>query len=266
MREGVLSLRERGPSSARGPFARFVARHVPTWRLAAAAALMLGGVGAFDTGEAAPWTLFSYWTILTFTGGALGAAGLEWIDVRGGLGGRPGPKLALLLLAITAVMTPLVFVLAGLALGGSWSWERVPQLWTQVLLLSTCLLALQMAIATRAAPLASAMPPSPASPPLLAHLPARLRGARIEAVEAEDHYLRVHTDRGAAMILMRLCDAVAELEGLQGSRTHRSWWVARAAVAEAARGRGRAVLTLKCGVTVPVSRTYAPMLRRDGWY
>lgn len=65
---------------------------------------------------------------------------------------------------------------------------------------------------------------------------------------------------------MRLSDAVAELEGLEGAQTHRSWWVAKAAVTEIRRGDGRARLTLKNGVTVPVSRTHARVLREAGWY
>lgn len=64
---------------------------------------------------------------------------------------------------------------------------------------------------------------------------------------------------------MRLSDAVAELEGIEGAQVHRSWWVARGAIAEARRGDGRATLTLKDGSEVPVSRTYARRLREHGW-
>jgi DNA-binding LytR/AlgR family response regulator len=111
--------------------------------------------------------------------------------------------------------------------------------------------------------------PAPAAPdpsPFLARLPLRLRDARILAVEAEDHFLRVHTDRGSDLILMRLSDAVAELHSLDGAQIHRSWWVARAAVIGVSRGGGRARFTLAGGLKAPVSRTYAPALRRDGWY
>lgn len=99
----------------------------------------------------------------------------------------------------------------------------------------------------------------------LDRLPLKLRGAEIWAVEAEDHYLRLHTSRGQDLILMRLADAVAELEGIEGMQVHRSWWIARDAIADARRGDGRAVLTLKDGSNVPVSRTYAGELRDKGW-
>ncbi|RAK59278.1 hypothetical protein DJ021_05405 [Phenylobacterium hankyongense] len=105
----------------------------------------------------------------------------------------------------------------------------------------------------------------PAPPKFLERLPLKLRGAEVWAVEAEDHYLRLHTSKGQDLILMRLSDAVAELEGIEGAQAHRSWWVARDAIAEARRGDGRATLTLKDGSQVPVSRTYARVLRERGW-
>jgi hypothetical protein len=99
----------------------------------------------------------------------------------------------------------------------------------------------------------------------LDRLPLKLRGGEIWAVEAEDHYLRLHTSRGQDLILMRLSDAVDELEGIEGAQVHRSWWVARDAISGAVRGDGRATLTLKDGAEVPVSRTYARLLREKRW-
>lgn len=112
----------------------------------------------------------------------------------------------------------------------------------------------------------AAAAPAPAAPPkFLERLPLKLRGAEVWAVEAEDHYLRLHTSLGQDLILLRLADAVAELEGIEGAQVHRSWWVARDAVTEAERGDGRAILTLKDGSKVPVSRTYAKVIRERGW-
>jgi hypothetical protein len=108
-------------------------------------------------------------------------------------------------------------------------------------------------------------PAAPAPAKFLERLPLKLRGAEVWAVEAEDHYLRLHTSKGQDLILMRLSDAVAELEGIEGAQVHRSWWVARESIAEAERGDGRATLTLKDGAQVPVSRTYARVLRERRW-
>ena len=85
-------------------------------------------------------------------------------------------------------------------------------------------------------------------------------------MEAEDHYLRLHTSKGSDLILMRLSDAVTELEGVEGAQTHRSWWVARAAVVDVRRSEGRASLKLKGGQDAPVSRSYARALRQAGWF
>ena len=100
----------------------------------------------------------------------------------------------------------------------------------------------------------------------LDRLPLKLRGAEIWAIEAEDHYLRLHTSKGQDLILLRLADAISELEGVEGAQAHRSWWVARDAIVAAERGDGRATLTLKDGSQVPVSRTYARTLRELGWF
>ena len=108
--------------------------------------------------------------------------------------------------------------------------------------------------------------PDAPPPKFLERLPSKLRGAKIYAVEAEDHYLRLHTSLGQDLILMRLSDAIAELEGIEGAQTHRSWWVAREAVTGAERLDGRAVLTLRDGAEVPVSRGFARELRAAGWF
>lgn len=104
-----------------------------------------------------------------------------------------------------------------------------------------------------------------APPPSLKRLPAKLFGAELWAVSAEDHYLRVHRSRGEELILMRLADAIEELEGLEGAQTHRSWWVARAAIRDVKRGDGRATIVLPNEKEAPVSRTYARTLREAGW-
>lgn len=96
-------------------------------------------------------------------------------------------------------------------------------------------------------------------------LPFKFRHADIHALEAEDHYLRVHTSAGDTLILMRLYDAIRELDGIEGSQTHRSWWVAKGAVTDIRRSDGRVMLTLKGGFNAPVSRSYQKALKQDGW-
>lgn len=98
----------------------------------------------------------------------------------------------------------------------------------------------------------------------LERIPQRL-GSELLALEMEDHYLRVHTALGSDLILLRMRDAVAELDGFDGLQVHRSWWVARAAVERVEReGRGlRLVLT--GGLQVPVARDQVATVKAKGW-
>lgn len=73
---------------------------------------------------------------------------------------------------------------------------------------------------------------------LLSRLPNRL-GDEIVALQAEDHYLRVHTILGSDLILMRLSDAVAAIGPDLGLQVHRSWWVAHDAICEVIRSEQR---------------------------
>lgn len=86
-------------------------------------------------------------------------------------------------------------------------------------------------------------------------LPMPLRRAPILALSAEDHYLRVHTDRGQALILMSLSQAIDALGEEAGLRIHRSHWVARNAVIDSARKDGGLAVTLANGLTLPASRS-----------
>jgi LytTr DNA-binding domain-containing protein len=98
----------------------------------------------------------------------------------------------------------------------------------------------------------------------LRRIPAKL-GTDILYIEVEDHYLRVHTARGSDLILCRLSDAAGELGQTIGRQVHRSYWVARHAVAKAERDGHRTFLVLTSGARIPVSRTYLPALRQAGW-
>jgi hypothetical protein len=271
MREGVVSLREmrRAEPGALAVASSFVRRHRSEWLVGAGGALLLGGVGAFGTDEAAPWTLYSYWLVLMLAGVAIVLLCRERLEAQVELGERPALRTALVIASASAAMTPPVWLMAALAMNGSWHPWRMIELLPQVVLvigLKAGLLSLlsgrQASQQTRAAPSAAIG----GRPALLRRLPERLAEAELLAIEAEDHYLRFHTDKGSALILMRLGDAIAALGGMEGARTHRSWWVARDAVIGASRGGGRATLRLKGGLVAPVSRTFSPELRKSGWF
>lgn len=79
--------------------------------------------------------------------------------------------------------------------------------------------------------------------------------APLVRIEAQDHYLKVVTTKGSALILMRLGEAVEELEGANGLLVHRSHWVALSGVTAHQRKKGRDFLQMSDGAEVPVSRS-----------
>jgi hypothetical protein len=101
--------------------------------------------------------------------------------------------------------------------------------------------------------------------PLMAALPPRL-GDQVLCLQMEDHYIRVHTDKGSAMVHHRMADAEASLAPhVQGLRVHRSWWVAQAAITGWRRDGKSLTLSLANGLEVPVARDRQPTVRAAGW-
>ena len=86
-------------------------------------------------------------------------------------------------------------------------------------------------------------------------------GRVLLTLQAQDHYVEVVTTRGKELVLVRLADAERELDGIDGMRVHRSWWVARAAVSGLERSDGKVVLVLTDGRSVPVSRANEKTVR-----
>lgn len=115
------------------------------------------------------------------------------------------------------------------------------------------------------APQQSAQEQQPqAAPRFMDRLPPAL-GSDLIALEMEDHYVRAHTALGSELVLMRLRDGVAELDGIEGMQVHRSWWVARHAVEDVARDGRNVRLVLAGGLEAPVSRANVQVLKDAGW-
>lgn len=105
----------------------------------------------------------------------------------------------------------------------------------------------------------------PKGPQFLDRLPPEL-GSELIALEMEDHYVRAHTALGSDLVLLRMRDAVAELNGLDGAQIHRSWWVARGAVTDVKREGRNVRLVLEGGLEAPVSRANVSVLKEAGWF
>lgn len=235
--------------------------------IALAAGAFLAFSGAFVEGQTPLVHRIAYWIPVMLVGSLWGHVCSVIIAPRFDPDRQPWLLATALTAAISGPLTVVVWALTGPVFGdGLYALELLPRFLLPVAAVTGTVTVIHVFIdqsrptATHAAP--------PGAPPARFpdRLPPRLRGATLIAVQAEDHYLRIHTDRGSDLILMRLSDALAELEGLEGARTHRSWWVAREAVRDVSRGDGRALLTLDGGLTAPVSRRYAPGLRQAGWY
>ena len=97
----------------------------------------------------------------------------------------------------------------------------------------------------------------------LDRLPERL-GRDLVYLKTADHYVEAFTTAGSTLILMRFVDALAELDGAEGLRVHRSYWVASRHIEGTARSHGRTTLRLTGGHEVPVSRTHMPAVRAAG--
>ena len=113
-------------------------------------------------------------------------------------------------------------------------------------------------------PVAAAPAPETGPSRFFDRLPVHL-GTDLLALEMEDHYVRAHTGLGSELVLMRLGDAIAELDEVEGLQTHRSWWVARDAVEEVKRDGRNLRLVLSSGLEAPVSRNRANDLKAAGW-
>jgi DNA-binding LytR/AlgR family response regulator len=231
----------------------------------AAAGLFLALIGAFGSDEAPILVRLAYWIGLCVAGAVVGTGVSQLIGREGRADDRPWLYGALTVAGITLPFTVVVWLVSELAFHGVPRPRALPVYLGPVFIVTMAMTALNFLVQRRPVETHAAPAGAPA-PRFLDRLPAKLRGAELHAVEAEDHYLRLHTSRGQDLILMRLSDAVAELEGIEGAQTHRSWWVAKAAVEEARRGDGRATLKLRGGVEAPVSRAYAKALREAGWF
>jgi len=231
--------------------------------LLTAVGLFLAALGPFGSNETPPLVRLVYWPEVIIGGGVIG---ITVDEVVGRRFANPWVRWAF----DTVVMTPGVCVLVAFA--SRWAFGPFPvrQILTglvwQVFVISAAVMAVRQIVQLRTA----APQPAPDEPAADAEfrkrLSARRREAKLIAVEAEDHYLRVHTDAGSELISLRFADGLAELSGVRGFQVHRSWWAAAEAIEGVRWKKGGGELRLAGGLTAPVSRTYAKELKAAGWF
>lgn len=272
LRESAETVREAPPEAVRA--SRNADDSGRGWRewarnlgVAAAAGVFLSLIGALQTGDVPLTTRLIYWVPLMLGGAVIGHGVSLLVQRIPRAGANPwlfGVALAVL---VSIPITFLVWGYTGLLLGTAIPASYLPSLFVPVLVISGAMTALMILISQPGRVTHAPASGAPATAVrFMERLPPKLKGAVIYAVSAEDHYLRLHTSKGSDLILMRLSDAIAELEGLEGAQTHRSWWVARDGVESACRDGDKMLLTLKGGAEAPVSRPNVRPLREAGWY
>ena len=237
---------------------------------------LLGLLGPFDTYRLAVGLRLAYWIFMIVAGLAIFRPTMiasDWLAAEAGL---PGWVAGLLAIAIGSLpMTLLVaWLMTGFDLARALHFPDMPVLFGQVLLISILtngayrLVFRNSAAVSRDLPLVAVPEPSTISERPLSRFDERLPLAfgPLLALSSEDHYVRAHAEQSTTLILIRLRDAIAELDpAVEGMQVHRSWWVARAAVASHQRSERALRLVLINGQEVPVSRERIAELKAAGW-
>ena len=182
--------------------------------LAVAGGLLMSVTGAFGTGDIPFLVRTPYWIGQMVMGTAVALSARPLVARTGLLRDWVWAEAAVVALIITTVGAPIIWMLTSLVYSGKLEGRSLEFFVGPVAVLSVVMTALNYALQRRAVVTHAAPPGQTAPPRLHERLPAKLRGADIRAVEAQDHYLKVHTDRGEALILLRLADAIVELEGI----------------------------------------------------
>lgn len=227
--------------------------------------IVLGLAGPFGTDDSLPVAIrIVYWLIIALTTGSVGlVVGFVGCDVIHAYG-LPKWLASIFSGAISGLpVTVIVFTINAVFLSpGDLSIEDGP------LVLSILAISTVISLATYIAFFADqssspALPPFTGRPRLLDRLPDEIR-APLVALEATDHYTRITTDQGSAVILLRFSDAIAEAAPTPGLRLHRSHWVALDRIASVRRDGPRAVVTTVAGHQLPVSRGHVAALEEAG--
>lgn len=253
----------------------------PELALMAGAAVVLALLGPFGTWAMPVGRRLLIWSVFAFGGYACFRPVILAGDALSAQSSLP--RWLTIAIACLLASMPTTVLVAGIFSG--FHWEGVGAgylvgLYPQILVVGGAVTAIQYLLSSRrVSENVFAANPDPIStsplsidhvdaddraPTLLDQLPPHL-GRDILCVENEDHYVRVHTGAGSALILMRLRDAIAQLAEIDGEQVHRSWWVARASVTEVIRSDRRVALRLSDGREVPVARSAIPVLRKRGW-
>lgn len=226
--------------------------------------LVMAQLGPYRTLDAPHMLRTAYWLLVIF------GSGLAGILVDQALADRVRGfwlRIAVVSIVLTLPVTLYTYALNALMLDLPRRWWLLPQLAWQVLVVMMLLMSFRALLWRRVIETRTVvMPPLPqAEREFRLRLSAKRRTAKLIAIEAEDHYVRVHTDNGSELVPMRFSNAVEELAQAHGHRLHRSWWAAAEAIEGVRWARGSGEARLTGGIVAPVSRSYVAALKAAGW-
>lgn len=238
---------------------------------------LLGLLGPFDTYRLGIGVRMASWIFMIIAGFAIFRPTLIASDWLGAELGLPGSAAGVVAIVIGSLpMTLLVtWLFTGFDVARALRFAGLPVIYGQVLLISV------LTYGVYRFTFRTDVVVSPDPPPLaLSDLSAEIeRGASpfearlpagfgpLLALSSEDHYVRAHSEASTTLILIRLRDAIAELDStIEGMQVHRSWWVARKAVTGHKRSDRALRLLLRNGLDVPVSRERIAVLKSNGWF
>ena len=226
--------------------------------------LFLTFIGPFRSQEAmttGPRMLF--WGGLVTTGYLLALAASRLI------GGRPRHPIARVTAVALLSTLPQIFIvswaLVQIRPGRVIAFANLPMLFLSVLAIQAIIVAIHAWLSAH--PVSARVEGSAGEEPgplAQGRLARALRGDLV-ALEAEDHYVRLHHPSGSTLILHRFSDALAEVDRRAGLQVHRGWWVANGAVAGTFMRGGKRWLRLTNNLEVPVSRTHLRRVIEQDW-
>lgn len=228
---------------------------------------LLGASGAFGTHQLDIFPRVFYWILLIFLGGTIANLTSKLLDRIKLLEERPILYHFVHIFVIVNLITLIVISLNSVFFQVSLSVDAFLDMVPGVFLISVFMTIVHWTASHIPLQSHASNPQIEANSEIkfIERLPFKFKKAQIYAINAEDHYLRVHTSVGETMILMRLYDAIKELEGIEGSQTHRSWWVAKEAINDVVKGDGRVNFRLKNDELAPVSRSFQSALKAQNW-
>lgn len=230
--------------------------------------LLMGFLGPFGSDRLPVMGRYVYWMICMIGGGLISILADDLLRPRIPIIWR---RVAVGSLIMAPPVTLVVLSTEHLLFAGRLDWQGflrlIWQVWPILLAVMTVRALVWRRLPARVETRTVIAPPLPeVEAAFRQRLSAKRRGARLIAIEAHDHYLKVHTDAGAELITLRFADALVELARAHGWRVHRSWWVAADAIEDVRWRRGVGEIRLVGGLKAPVSRTYGPALKEAGWF